>query len=160
MPQTENRTNRTAVSEIDELSAEYLDQGWQVSSDRHTGHITLIIDEGTDVVSMPADLAERVHRILRIHMLAGPVISYSADDRWAFITAPEPNPDPLPDDLVTEQVTGVRPGTRLRLPANHRGFGGVRWIARPEPGRSAPPRQAVLSAARRALSEALLEHTA
>lgn len=118
-----------------------------------TGRVALMVDGHVHALTMPAQLGEKVQRILSIHMLAGPVLSYPAKRQWVFLTEPDPCPDRLPDDVATENVTTVRPGKWLRIPAGRRGSADVHWVACPEPGRQAPPWQAVVSAARRALSE-------
>jgi hypothetical protein len=143
-----------------DLRSEYHSHGWSVDGQDKSGRMALMVDGHVHALTMPAQLGERVQRILSIHMLAGPVLSYPAQRRWVFLTEPEPLPDRLPDDVATEDVTTARPGTRLRIPAGRDGSAEVRWVACPESGRQAPPWRAVVSATRRALSEAVLERSA
>jgi hypothetical protein len=147
-------------SEVHELCSEYRSLGWWVEGKAETDQITLIVGGRASALAMPAELAERVHRVLSIHMLAGPVLTFPAKGLWVFLAEPDAQADCLPADVVAKNVTAARTGTRLRLPASRRGFGEVRWIARPEAGRPLPPWQAVVSATRRALSEELLRHSA
>ena len=110
--------------------------GWQVEGGM------LLLDVHVGALFMPTDLAARVHHVLSVHMLAGPVIAYP--DGWALITGPDVRE--LPDDPVLRPVAAGRPGERVPLPPEH----GARWINRPT---DPPAWQTVISATRRALAE-------
>lgn len=142
------------------LGSEYRSHGWSVDDHDEAGHSDLVVDGHVSALTMPAELGERVQRILAIHMLAGPVLSYPAERRWVFLTEPGTHQAHLPEDVATENVTIARPGTSLRIPAGRRGCGDVGWVMCPETGRQAPPWQAVVSATRRAVSEAALAPSA
>lgn len=159
MYQAEQRTVTIPVIENHDLYPEYRAHGWSVADHAEPGRAGLMMDGCVDALAMPAELGERVQRILSIHMLAGPVLSYPADGRWVFLTEPGRR-NALPDDVATENVAAARPGTCLRIPAGRRGSGEVRWVSCPERGRQAPPRQAVICAARRALSEVVQQQSA
>jgi hypothetical protein len=157
MYQSEQGIATAAAAKIPDPCSECRSHGWSVDDQDKSGRLALTVDGHVHALTMPAQLGERVQRILSIHMLAGPVLSYPAERRWVFLTEPDPRRDRLPDDVATENVTTARPGTRLRIPASRHGSAEeVRWVVRPESCRQAPPWQAVVSAARRALSEAAL----
>lgn len=99
---------------------------------------------------MPASLAARVHRVLSIHLLAGPVLAYPGE--WALF-ADATGRRELPTDLTDRDVTWGRTGRRLPLPAPDVELGDTRWINRPRADRPPPPWQTVVAATRRATAQ-------
>jgi hypothetical protein len=148
------------TTELPVLCSEYRAHGWWVDADERVGRISLVVGGSVGALLMPAELGTRVHRILSIHMLAGPILAYAAQHLWVFLTEPNTDRDHLPDEVAAWKVTEVRPGKRLPLPVSRRSPDGVRWIVAPEAGRPAPPWRAVVSATRRAMSETVLDHPA
>ncbi|GAA0507047.1 hypothetical protein GCM10011581_41380 [Saccharopolyspora subtropica] len=130
-------------------SAQYRSYGWWVDHDPRTDRTTLIVGGRVSALRMPAELAARVHRVLTIHLQAGPVLVDGTD--WVLFTQADGRRD-LPADLRDVRV--VAPGTRLELPPPD----DARWVDRAD--RPVPPWQVVVSATRRACAEATLRATA
>jgi hypothetical protein len=148
------------TTELPLLCSEYRAHGWWVDADQHVGRITLVVGGSVGALLMPAELGARVHRILSIHMLAGPILAYPVQHLWVFLTEPNTDRDHLPDEVAACKVTEVHPGKELLLPVSRRSPDGARWIVDPESGGPAPPWRAVVSATRRAMSEMVLDHSA
>jgi hypothetical protein len=154
------RITPNTAPDLNALCSEYRAHGWWVDGNEKTGRISLVVGGSVSALLMPAELGAKVHRVLSIHMLAGPVLAYPAERQWAFLAEPDTHRDGLPPDVAAWKVTDVRPGTWLRLPMPRPRPHDVCWIDSPEPHRPTPPWQAVVSATRRAMSDMTLDHPA
>lgn len=125
---------------------EYRSYGWWVEHDPNTDRTMLIIGGRVAALRMPADIAARVHQVLSIHLLAGPVLA-DGDD-WVLLTEPDGRGN-IPEDL--DEVTALPTGSRLALPS----LDDPRWVGAPRTNRPAPSWQVVISATRRARADVL-----
>lgn len=109
----------------------------------------LVFDGQASAVSMPANLAVEVDRILALHLLPGAVLRDG--DEWIFLTQPIGSPYHLPDDLQARDVHLLSCGQQVPLPAPRGSADLVRWVREPDAERPHPPVAAIVCAARRAL---------
>ncbi len=111
-------------------------------------------DKNVGALQMPSELGAEVNRVLGIHMLAGPVISFPVAQAWVFLTEAPSELDGVPDALAEWDVYQAPRGATLRLPLSHPAAGSIHWINEPGPAHPNPPWHAVIAATRRALASA------
>jgi len=110
--------------------------------------LTVALGQVVDAITMPAELASRVHAQLGIAMLAGPVIAHP-DGHWTFLTQPATSArEDIVDGLAERDVRYAAPGTYALIPTEL-SDAGRRWIAEPRPNQMLPSPYAVVATARR-----------
>jgi hypothetical protein len=128
--------------------------GWPVVTELTARRLAVRSGESLDAITMPRTLGQHVHAELCVALLAGPVLHVSEPEGecWTFLTqrCPEGGPD-VGDDLRRRQVCAVPRGELIALPVPQ-GTGEPTWVHQPSHHSAMPPRQAVLSAARRVLT--------
>jgi len=123
--------------------------GWPVAVQVAERQLAVALGQVVDAITMPAELAARVHAQLGIAMLAGPVIAHPDGGRWTFLTqTASAIQGDIVDGLTEHDVRHAAPGTYTVIPTE-RADAGWRWIAEPRPKQMLPSAYAVVATARR-----------
>ncbi|MBA8923687.1 hypothetical protein BC739_000884 [Kutzneria viridogrisea] len=111
--------------------------------------LAVTLGQVVDAITMPAELAARVHAQLGIAMLAGPVIAHPDGRFWTFLTQTLSTPrNDLMNDLAEQDVRHAAAGRYAVIPTELTDAG-WRWIAEPRPNQMLPSAYAVVATARR-----------
>ncbi|RJO68321.1 hypothetical protein D5S18_33415 [Nocardia panacis] len=119
------------------------------SIDPTARRILLRIGTHYGAITMPADLGERVQRLLATEGVAGPVVHHPRARRWTFLTGPAgPEDAHIGAELFRRYATVACTGSEVALPSAEDERTGYRvWIRRPESTEQLPPQAAVIAAA-------------
>jgi virulence-associated protein VagC len=128
--------------------------GWPVAVQVAEQQLAVALGQVVDAITMPAELAARVHAQLSIAMQAGPVIAHPDGKRWTFLTQTASTMrEDIVDGLADHDVRHAVAGTYTVIPTEA-ADAGWRWITEPRPNQMLPSAYAVVAIARRVCAAA------
>lgn len=140
-------TTPTVTNILDALAVEYSARGWTVRSSA----IGLELVTGPTLcgIELPADLALDIHKFLRVHLLAGPVIELPTVPRRHIVLAATTGVSHNAMATIRDHGLIVHTsGARIPLPPTYLLTGPVRWFTAPMSRITLPPVVAVSAALR------------